>query len=269
VIILPLPSTLDMPWFRFGQHGRDDDSTYEFNPPPADQGDPNTPNYSPADTSAASNFLHFGESRARHSRRDSNPNNVNMDPPSMTTTTANTSTSSTVRYPRIIWGRRTPSLTLKLRKRLYPLGITRLTTGVDVNCSNGALSFKWAWTDRLFGAKLSLERHQIALTKRLEVRELAAKFDVRAAFDMHTRKTLLSLALRPMSGSIVGMSAANNSVAIRQNIPLDKRVDVEVFGRVQMPEARFSTDAETGRFSLGEGNFVCHLDHINLRLFLQ
>lgn len=256
-----------MPWFRFGQHGRDDDSTYEFSPP-TDDGDPNT---SPANTSAASNFLHLGESRGRHSQRGNNThaNNVNVDPPSMTTTTANTSTSTTVRYPRIIWGRRTPSLTLKLRKRLYPLGITRLTTGVDVNCSNGALSFKWAWTDRLFGAKLSLERHQIALTKRLEVRELAAKFDVRAAFDMQTRKTLLSLALRPMSGSVVGMSAVNNSVAIRQNIPLDKRVDVEVFGRVQMPEARFSSDPDTGRFSLGEGNFVCHLDHVNLRLFLQ
>ena len=129
------------------------------------------------------------------------------------------------------------------------------------------MAFKWSWTDRLFGARLSIERNVVALTKRLQVPDMRALVDVRAALDLHTRRTLMSVAVRPMLGGVVGMSN-ENGVQVRQRIPIDKRVEVELFGRVQLPEARFGA-GNASSFSLGDGNFVVHMDHVNLRLMLQ
>lgn len=169
------------------------------------------------------------------------------------------------RYPRVVWGGTVPGVTLKLRKRVYPLGITRLTAGVDVDVRTGGVAFKWAWTDRLLGARLSLDRHAVALTKRVPVPEVKADVEVKAALNLTSRKTLLSFAVRPQQG-VVGMNS--NGIALRQRLPIDKRVDVEMFGRVQLPNATIGTD-QNNVLSLGEGDFVVHLDHVNLRLLLQ
>lgn len=242
-----------MSWFRLGPHGRDD--SYEFV-----NSTPGSPN---------SSYLADGERRARSQR--ANPSSTSPQTPVTDEYPQPPSSpprpSSAARLPRLQWGGTIPGLTLKLRKRLYPLGITRLTAGVDLDCRSGTMAFKWSWTDRFLGARLSIERNVVALTKRLPVPDMRASVEVRAALDLHTRRTLLSLTVLPMLGGVVGMSS-ENGVQLRQRIPIDKRVDVELFGRVRLPEARFATGTDTN-ISLGEGNFVVHMDHINLRLMLQ
>lgn len=166
--------------------------------------------------------------------------------------------------PRFVWGGTVPKVVVKLRKRLHPLGITKLTTGLDVDVRTGEVSFKWSWTDRFLGGRLSLERHTLALSKSLPVPDMRAALDIRAAFDIRERRTLFSVAVRPLT-TVVG--AAGNGVALRQRLPLDKRLDLEVFARVMLPEARFSSDR--GSVSLGDGDFVLHLDQLNFRLFVE
>ncbi len=243
-----------MSWFRFGPAVHDD--SYEF-PPPTGADSP------------TSTFLATGERRARSQRATgaATPPQPPVTDEYLPPPASPPRPSAGARLPRVVYGGTIPGLTLKLRKRVYPLGITRLTAGMDVDCRTGAVAFKWSWTDRLFGARLSLERNVVALTKRLPVPDMRATVDVRAALDVHTRRTLLSVAVRPMLGGVVGM-ASENGVQLRQRFPIDKRVDVELFGRVQLPEARFAAGNDNS-FSLGEGNFVAHLDHVNLRLMLQ
>lgn len=253
--------------FHFGGAGRRDESPssrYEFSSTTA-------ATVAPGDTGTSSVYLQDGETRAAAVSAPMTPTDDNGNggayphvPYSEEYTVRPTEGRSIM--PRLVWGGTTPTVILKLRKRLYPLAITRLTAGMDVNVSTGAVAFKWAWTDRILGGRLSVEKGTLALTKRIQVPDLRASVDIRAAFDCYTRRTLFSLAVLPLPG-VVG-AAVGNGVALRQRVPIEKRVDVEMFARVMLPEARFSSN-QHGSFSLGDGDFVLHLDQLNLRIMLQ
>jgi hypothetical protein len=153
---------------------------------------------------------------------------------------------------------------LKLRKRFYPLGLTRLTLGADLDLQTRDVSLKWSWKDRFIGGRLRFEGSQISLSKRFNIDSRTHMY-VRAAYDIHARRTLFSLDVKPF----VGFSANRDKppgFALKQKLPVDKRVAVEVLARVQLPEARFST---SNSISLGEGDFIIDLEELNLCFLLQ
>lgn len=169
--------------------------------------------------------------------------------------------------PKIRYAGGTPRILLKLRKEFHPLKVTRLSIGMDVDLKTRNIGYKWSWTDRLIGAHLTVDRHEAALTKRFSIAEMNAHFDVRAALDLASRKTLFSLNVRPFPG-VVAAGPNLDGIAVRKRIPLEKRCDVEVFARLKMPEARFSS-SNRAPVSLGEGDFVVHVDQLNFRFVLQ
>ena len=113
---------------------------------------------------------------------------------------------------------------------------------------------------------MEFDGDQIALTKRFDI-DKGTKLDVRAAFDLHTRKTLFSMCVRPFQG-FFAHDRPPQGLRIRQTVPLDKRLAVEVQGNLSVPEAVISTGT-TSAVSLGEGNFEFDLEQFNLRFTLQ
>eukprot|EP00171_Calliarthron_tuberculosum_P018724 IDg18724t1 len=212
-----------MPFFGLPFGGRANSSdSYEFQ--------------SSTNATSGSTYLQEGETRAGAvSTNDGNPVEGGRAPyPHVPFSEEYTVQPRTGQHmlPRFVWGGTVPRVVVKLRKRLHPLGITRLTAGLDVDVQSGAVAFKWAWTDRLFGGRLSIERQTLAFSKSLPVPDMRAALDLRAAFDLRERRTLFSVAVRPLT-TVIG--AAGNGVALRQRIPLDKRLDLEVFARVMLP----------------------------------
>lgn len=128
------------------------------------------------------------------------------------------------------------------------------------------LSFKWSWYDRIIGGRLEFDADQIALTKRFDV-DKNTKLDVRAAFDIHTRRTLFSLSVKPFWG-IVANDRPPSGLTIKKKIPMDRHLALEVAGRLSIPEARFSNET-TSAVSLGDGDFVFDLEQLNFRFMLQ
>lgn len=166
---------------------------------------------------------------------------------------------------RFVW-HANPDIKLKLRKRFYPLGLTRLTLGADLDVKTHDVAFKWSWKDRIIGGRLEFFANQISLTKRFDI-DNRSKVDVRAAFDIQTRRALFSLNIKPFGG-IVAHNRPPSGLTIKQKIPVDRHMAVEVHGRLSVPEARFSNDTNTA-VSLGEGDFVVDVDQLNFRFMLQ
>lgn len=128
------------------------------------------------------------------------------------------------------------------------------------------MAFKWSWKDRIIGGQLEFFANQVSLTKRFDI-DKRTKLDVRAAFDIQTRRTLFSLNVKPF-GAIVAHDRPPSGLSIRQKIPVDRHLAIEFQGRLNLPEARFSNETATA-VSLGEGNFTFDLDELNLRFMLQ
>jgi hypothetical protein len=166
--------------------------------------------------------------------------------------------------PRVVWVTE-PTMKLKLRKRIHPLGVTRLTLGADMDLHTREIALKWSWKDRFFGGRLRFEGSQLSLSKRFDVDSRTHMY-VRAAYDVHARKTLFSLDVKPFAGLYSSGNGHRPGLAIKQKVPLDKHVSAEVHARVQLPEARFSSNSAV---SLGEGDVVVHLDELNLCFMLQ
>ena len=156
-------------------------------------------------------------------------------------------------------------MTVKLRKRFYPLGVTRLTLGMDYDLSTRDVSFKWSWKDRIIGGRLHVDRDQISLVKRFEL-DAHTHLDVRAAYDLHLRRTLFSVAVRPFQGVVA--DSTQGGFAIRKKLQVDKRAILDVRARIELPEARFSNNS-TAPLSLGEGDLVVTLEQLNLKFLLQ
>lgn len=167
--------------------------------------------------------------------------------------------------PKIVW-HTDPVVKLKLRKRFYPLALTRLTLGADLDVRTRQVSFKWSWKDRIIGGRLEFHGNQIALTKRFNIDD-RTKLDLRAAFDVEARRTLFTLNIKPFLG-IVANDGPPNGFSFKQKIPLDQHVSLETKGRITVPEARFSNET-TSAVSLGEGDFIVDVDELNIRLMLQ
>lgn len=165
----------------------------------------------------------------------------------------------------MVW-KANPDVKLKLRKCFYPLNLTILTLGADVNVRTRDVSFRWSWRDRLIGGRLEFFGNQVAITKRFDI-DKRSKLDVRAAFDLHTRRTLFSLHVKPF-GPIVPHDRPPSGLTIKQRIPVDKRLAVEVMGKLNLPEARFSTESSNA-VSLGEGELSFELQQVNLRFMVQ
>lgn len=166
--------------------------------------------------------------------------------------------------PRVVWVA-DPAMKLKLRKRVHPLGVTRLTVGADMDLHTREVALKWSWRDRFFGGRLRFEGSQLSLSKRFDVDSRTHMF-VRVAYDVHKRKALFSLDVKPFAGLYSSGNGARPGFALKQNVPLDERVSAEVHARVQLPEARFSSNSTV---SLGEGDVVVHLDELNLKFMLK
>ncbi|PXF46083.1 hypothetical protein BWQ96_04089 [Gracilariopsis chorda] len=167
--------------------------------------------------------------------------------------------------PKIVWNI-DPIIKLKFRKYFYPLAVTRLSLGADLDLRRKQLSFKWSWRDRIIGSRLEFADDKISITKRFDI-DTRTKLDVRASFDIHSRKTLFSLNIRPFLG-ILPHDRPPAGLTIRQKVPMDKRMQVEFQGRLSVPEARISNETASA-FSLGEGNFVFDLEELNFRFLLQ
>lgn len=159
-----------------------------------------------------------------------------------------------------------PTVTFKLRKLFYPLGLTKLLLGVDYNIHKRETALKWSWKDRLIGGHLSLNGDELSITKSFNM-DKQTKLDVRAAIDFHTRRTLLSVRVVPF-GRVMAGAGPDGSIAIRQTVPIERRLAIEVCGRVRLPEARFTAGSHAS-ISLGEGNFVVDVDELNPRFLLQ
>lgn len=155
---------------------------------------------------------------------------------------------------------------LKLRKRFYPLSLTCLTLGADWDLKTRDVAFKWSWKDRIIGSRLEFFANQVSLTKRFDI-DKRTKLDVRAAFDIQARRTLFSVNIRPF-GPFVAHDRPPSGLSIKQKIPVDRHLAVEFMGRLNLPEARFSTDT-TNVVSLGEGDLTFDLEQVNLRFLLQ
>lgn len=167
--------------------------------------------------------------------------------------------------PKVIW-HLNPSVLLKLRKRFYPLGLTCLTLGADYDMREHNFSFKWSWKDRIIGGRLEFYDDQISLTKRFEI-DKRTHLDLRTAFDIRTRRTLFSLKIKPFHG-IVAHDRPPQGLSIKQEIPLDKRLSLQVAGRLSVPEARFGNET-TSAVSLGDGDFVFDLEQLNFRFLVE
>lgn len=153
---------------------------------------------------------------------------------------------------------------LKLRKRVYPLGITRLTLGADLNLQSKALALKWSWKDRFIGARLQFEGSQVSLSKRFDI-ESRAHLYIRGAYDVHARKALFSFDVKPFRG-LYASGGRSSGLTIKQKLPVDKHVSVEFLGRIHLPDAQFSTQ---NTLSLGSGDFVVDIEELNFRFMLQ
>lgn len=164
--------------------------------------------------------------------------------------------------PRVVWGFE-PKVVLKLRKRFHPLGITRLTVGADMDLQSKDIALKWSWKDRVLGGRLRFEGSQLSLSKRLNIDSNTHMY-LRCAYDVHARRTLFSVDVRPFKGLYT--NDGKPGFAFKQKLPLDKNVAVEVAARVQLPEARFSTQ---NTVSLGEGDFIVDVEQVNFRFMLQ
>eukprot|EP00178_Gracilaria_changii_P000753 TRINITY_DN1099_c0_g1_i3.p1 TRINITY_DN1099_c0_g1~~TRINITY_DN1099_c0_g1_i3.p1 ORF type:complete len:230 (+),score=23.97 TRINITY_DN1099_c0_g1_i3:831-1520(+) len=169
------------------------------------------------------------------------------------------------KFPKVIWNV-DPAIKLKLRKYFYPLGVTRLSLGADLDLRYKKLSFKWSWRDRIIGGRLEFHEDKISLTKTFNI-DTRTKLDLKAAFDIHSRKTLFSLNVRPFLG-ILPYDRPPAGLSVRQKIPVDKRLQIEFQGRLSVPEAKISNDSVSA-FSLGEGNFVFDLEELNFRFLVQ
>lgn len=156
-----------------------------------------------------------------------------------------------------------PAMKVKLRKRVHPLGVTRLTLGADLDLHTREVVLTWDWRERLFGGRVRFEGNQISVSKRFNL-DGRSKLWVRAAFDVKARKTLFSMDVRPFAG--ISSAGGKPGFGVRQRVPLDKHVSAEVVARVELPEARFASDR---RVSLGEGDVTIHVDEVNLRLQLE
>lgn len=167
-------------------------------------------------------------------------------------------------FPRVVWVG-DPAMSLKLRKRVYPLGITQLTLGADLDLHTRAIALKWSWKDRFFGGRLRFEGNQLSLSKRFAV-DSRAHIYVKAAYDVHRRKTLFALDVRPFAGFSSRSEDGRPGFAVRKALSLDRSVQAEVCARVQLPEARFSSSSAV---SLGEGDVIVTLDEVNLRFMLH
>lgn len=134
-----------------------------------------------------------------------------------------------------------------------------------MNPQTRQITFNWSWKDRIIGGRLEFQGDEISLTKRFDI-DKQTKLHVRAAFDIHTRRTLFSVLVRPFG--VTGTDTSPMGLAIKQDISVDKHLAVEVAARVTMPEARFSTHTRSA-ISLGEGDFIVDIDQLNLRFMLQ
>lgn len=159
-----------------------------------------------------------------------------------------------------------PDVKIKLRKCFYPLNLTVLTLGADLDARTRDVSFRWSWRDRFLGGRLEFFGNQVSLTKRFDI-DTRTKLDVRAAFDIRTRRTLFSVNVKPF-GPIVPHDRPPNGLTLKQRIPIDKRLALELMGKLNLPEARFSTDTANA-VSLGEGELSFDLQQVNLRFLLQ
>lgn len=164
--------------------------------------------------------------------------------------------------PRIVFNAE-PAMKVKLRKRVHPLGVTRLTLGADLDLHTREVVLTWDWRERLFGGRVRFEGSQVSVSKRFNL-DGRSKLWVKAAFDVSARKTLFSMDVRPFEG--ISAAGGKPGFGVRQRVPLDKHVAAEVVARVELPEARFASDR---RISLGEGDVIVHVDEFNLRLHLE
>ena len=146
--------------------------------------------------------------------------------------------NSSAQLPRWAWGGTIRGAYAEIVQTYVSIGYHSLDGGNWCRFRSARVAFKCSWTDPLFGAQLSIERKVVALTKVLQVPYMRALVDVRAALHLHTRRTLMSVAVRPMLEC--GWDVKRKRCS-RQRIPIAKRVQVELFGRFQLSEARFGT----------------------------
>lgn len=167
---------------------------------------------------------------------------------------------------KVVWNIH-PNIKVKLRKRFYPLGVTRLTVGADYDFTTRETSLKWSWKDRIIGARLHVTGDEVALTKTFDV-DVQTRLDLRAALDLHSKRTLLSLRVRPFGRVVADTTTSDSGLKIRHDLALDSRLAVQFAARLHLPEARF-TASNQSPVSLGDGNFVVDLDEMNFRVLLQ
>lgn len=155
---------------------------------------------------------------------------------------------------------------LQLRKSFYPLAITELTLGADLDVVSRRASLNWSWRDRIIGGHLHFTSDELSISRSFDV-DSQTRVDVRAAFDFHTRRTLFSLRVKPF-GRVTATAGNKPGLAVRQAIPLDPKLDVEVAARFHLPDAQFAA-GNSAAVSLGDGDFVVDIDELNFRFKLQ
>lgn len=138
--------------------------------------------------------------------------------------------------------------------------------GVDLDLSARRTALRWSWQDRLIGGQLNITGDEFSISKSFGI-DTQTKLDARAALNLHTRRVLFSLRVRPF-GRVIATSGDDSGLTIKQTIPIDPRLAVEYAGRVHLPEARFCA-GQSSALSLGDGNFQFHLDQLNLRFLIE
>ncbi|EKX39286.1 hypothetical protein GUITHDRAFT_143685 [Guillardia theta CCMP2712] len=168
---------------------------------------------------------------------------------------------SRIETPGITWNLKPKRTILKIRKRLYPLGITRLTLGADFDPMLGSWrrSVKTSWRDLVIGGNINIQGSEIAITKDFNVDERTSLW-LKAGFDWQTKKSMIGFKIRPNPGLSARMySESGPMLQMRKRVPLHENFHVEFDS---LPDAAY-TSTSGGKLSLGLGDFKVDMRELN------
>ncbi|EME29217.1 hypothetical protein Gasu2_55440 [Galdieria sulphuraria] len=169
-----------------------------------------------------------------------------------------------VSSPKLVW-KCNPSTKLKLRKHFYPLALTKLTLGADLDLQHGFWTFHTAWKDRIIGGRLAVKDNQVSLVKEFLV-DQKNTFNIHISYDWKIGQTLFGFRFSPYRG--IQTNTHPPGMALRRKIPLDYRTKLDVFAWLQFPEATCEATS-TGAVSFGTGDFILDIQQLNLYLELK
>eukprot|EP00871_Galdieria_phlegrea_P003211 jgi/Galph1/3891/GphlegSOOS_G2566.1 len=166
--------------------------------------------------------------------------------------------------PQLVW-KFDPSVKLKLRRHFYPLALTKLTLGADLDLQQGYWTFHTAWKDRIIGGSLGLKNDEVFLVKEFIV-DQKNTLNFQVSYNWKSNTSLFSFRFRPYRG--IQTNTQPPGVGVRRKIPLDSRTKIEVFTWFQFPEA--TIEAVSGqRIAFGTGDFIVHVRELNLYFELK